>query len=89
MAAPKKKTKADLEREAREAMTAWIRRSIEEGRGKSMFQDPTPEMDRMHGPMCRCGVPRKAPGISKHMDDDGRCTVHPDRAPQPWVRGAG
>lgn len=84
MAAPKKKTKADLEREAREAMIARIRLSIEARRGKSMFDD-TPS--RMHGPMCRCGIPRKAPGISMYVNDDGRCTVHPDRPPVIWVRG--
>lgn len=86
MAKPKKKTKADLEAEAREAMVARVRLSVEERRGKSMFDDAN---DRMHGAMCRCGVPRKAPGISKHVNDDGLCTVHPDRPPQPWVKGAG
>lgn len=64
-----------------------IRASVVAGRGKSMFDDPTPEMNRLHGPMCRCGVPRKPPGISRHVNDDGRCTVHSDQPPQPWVRG--
>lgn len=66
-----------------------IRASAADGRGRSMFDDPTPEMDRLHGPMCRCGVPRKPAGTSKHVDDDGKCTVHPDAPAQPWVRGAG
>ena len=64
-----------------------IRKSAEASRGRSMFDNPTPDMDRFHGAMCRCGVPRKASGISKHVNDDGLCTVHPDRSPQPWVEG--
>lgn len=66
-----------------------IRASVEEGRGRSMFDNPTPEMNRMHGVQCRCGVPRKPPGISKHVDDDGLCFVHPEQPPQQWTRGAG
>jgi hypothetical protein len=90
MAVKKGPTKAELEAKAREEMAKRIRVSVEEGRGKSMFDvDDSTDMDRMHGPMCRCGVPRKPPGISKHVNDDGRCTVHPDREPQPWTRGAG
>lgn len=68
---------------------AEIRASVEAGRGRSMFDDATEDMDRFHGPMCRCGVPRKPSGISRHVNDDGLCTVHPDRPPQPWVRGVG
>lgn len=69
-----------------------IRLSAEATRGRSMF-DPadgnTTDMDRFHGAMCRCGVDRKPPGISRMVNDDGLCTVHPDVAPQKWVRGAG
>lgn len=69
---------------------AEIRASAEASRGRSMF-DPadgnTTDLDRFHGAMCRCGVDRKPPGISKHVNDDGLCTVHPDRPPQKWVRG--
>lgn len=82
--ASKKKSAGQLAPER----VAEIRESVARGRGRSMFDDPTPDMDRFHGPMCRCGVPRKPSGISKHVDDDGLCTVHPDGAPQPWVRGA-
>lgn len=85
MAARKGPTKAEIEAEARKAMISRIRASVADGRGKSMFDDA---VGVSHGPMCRCGVPRKPPGISKHVSDDGRCTVHPDRAPQPWTRGA-
>jgi hypothetical protein len=76
-------------RDARQEMTERIRQSIEEGRGRSMFDtdDPT-DLDRFHGAMCRCGVPRKPAGISRHVADDGLCTVHPDRPAQPWVLGA-
>jgi hypothetical protein len=66
-----------------------IRASVEAGRGLSMFDNPTPEMERMHGVQCRCGVPRKPGGISKHVDDDGICPAHPDKPPQSWTRGAG
>lgn len=66
-----------------------IAASAHSGRGKSMFDNPTDDMNRFHRSTCRCGVPRKPPGISKHVDDDGLCTVHPDRPPQPWTRGAG
>lgn len=65
-----------------------IRQSAEASRGRSMFDDPTPDMDRFHGPMCRCGIHRKGPGLAAHSNDDGKCTVHPDRQPQPYVRGA-
>lgn len=86
MAARKKApTKAELEARKREEMILRVRASVEERRGKSMFDNA----GASHGPMCRCGVPRKPPGISKHVNDDGRCTVHPDRPPQPWTRGAG
>lgn len=64
-----------------------IRASARSGRGKSMFADPTPEMDRLHGPMCRCGVHRKPSGLAKHVVDDGHCTIHPDKDPEPYVRG--
>lgn len=68
---------------------AEIRLSVQESHGRSMFAEPTPDMNRFHAAMCRCGVHRKPAGISKHVNDDGRCTVHPERAPQPYVRGAG
>lgn len=61
---------------------ASIRESTEEGRGRSMFEDAEP------APMCRCGVPRKPPGVMRYVDDDGLCVVHPDKPPQPWTRGA-
>lgn len=61
-----------------------IRQSVEEGRGKSMFASESAAF----GPQCRCGVPRKPPGIMKHVNDDGLCIVHPDAPPQPWTRGA-
>lgn len=77
-------TKAELAAVAREEMILRVRRSVAEGRGKSMF-DGAPAS---HGPQCRCGVPRKPPGISKHVNDDGMCIVHPEREPQPYVRGA-
>lgn len=64
---------------------ARIKESVEAGRGKSMFDSET----QRHGAMCRCGVPRKPPGIMKHVNDDGLCVVHPDKPPQPWTRGAG
>lgn len=69
-----------------------IRLSAEATRGRSMFDPPggvTDDLDRFHGAMCRCGVARKPPGISAKVNDDGLCTVHPDKPPQPWVRGAG
>jgi hypothetical protein len=50
-------TKAELEAIARQAMIERVRASVEEGRGKSMFEGA-----ERHGPMCRCGVPRKPPG---------------------------
>jgi hypothetical protein len=84
MAAKKGPTKEQRAAEERRKMIERVRASVEERRGKSMFDGATAS----HGPMCRCGVPRKPPGISKHVDDDGRCTVHPDRPPQPWVQGA-
>lgn len=59
-----------------------IRASVASGRHKSMFDDPTPDMERFHGPMCRCGLFRKPAGLAKHVIDDGRCTAHPDREPQ-------
>lgn len=62
-----------------------IRASVAEGRGKSMFAEGG---IRLFGPNCRCGVPRKPPGIMRHVDDDGLCVVHPDALPQPWTRGA-
>ena len=70
-------------------LAAQIKASADATRGKSMFdvEDAT-NLDRFHGAMSRCGVPRKPPGISKHMDDDGLCVVHPDNPPQPWTRGA-
>jgi len=77
-------TKAELEARAREEMILRVRASVAAGRGKSMFDDPPAS----HGAMCRCGVPRKPAGISRHVNDDGLCTVHPDRPPQPWVLGA-
>lgn len=40
------------------------------------------------GPTCRCGVPRKPSGLSKHVNDDGKCTVHPNKPPEPYVPGA-
>jgi hypothetical protein len=67
---------------------AEIRLSVAESRGRSMFADPTPDMDRFHGAMCRCGVHRKPKGLAVHSADDGMCTVHPERQPQPYVRGA-
>lgn len=75
--------------EIRPARLAEIRESVAAGRGKSMFADPTPEMNRMHGAMCRCGVHRKPSGLARHVIDDGKCTVHPDGVPEPYVRGAG
>lgn len=81
-------TKAELEALARQEMIVRVRASVAESRGRSMFDDPDGSLDRMHGPMCRCGVPRKPPGTSRHVNDDGRCAVHPDRGPQPWTRGA-
>lgn len=71
-------------------LKASIRASAEAGRGKSMFDggDDSTDLDRFHGAMCRCGVPRKPPGLAKHMNDDGRCAVHPDAPPQRWTRGA-
>lgn len=66
-----------------------IRLSVEEGRGKSMFpSDPAEDMP-LFGAQCRCGVPRKPGNISKHVNDDGLCIVHPDQPVQPWTRGAG
>lgn len=67
-------------------LRAAIAVSVEEGRGKSMFDSASP---RMHGAMCRCGVPRKPPGLAKHVADDGLCPVHPGQPPQRWSRGAG
>jgi hypothetical protein len=64
-----------------------IRQSARARRGRSMFADPTPEMNRLHAPMCRCGVHRKPAGLSAHVQDDGKCTVHPDRPAEPYVRG--
>lgn len=64
-----------------------IRASVRSGVGRSMFADPTPEMNRMHGPMCRCGVARKPSGLSRHAADDGRCTIHPEKRPEPYVPG--
>lgn len=64
-----------------------IRASVRAGQGKSMFADPTPEMNRLHRSMCRCGVHRKPAGLAKHVVDDGKCTVHPDELPEPYVRG--
>jgi hypothetical protein len=66
---------------------AEIRQSVEAGRGRSMFASPTPEMNRLHGPMCRCGVHRKPSGLAREVADDGRCTVHPDAPVEPYVRG--
>lgn len=75
-----------------EERKAEIRASAEATRGRSMF-DPadgvTDDLDRFHGAQCRCGVPRKPPGISRHVNDDGLCVVHPEVPPQKWVRGAG
>lgn len=62
-----------------------IRESVEAGRGKSMFDGAN---SKTHAAMCRCGVPRKPPGISKHINDDGLCPVHPEAPPQRWTRGA-
>lgn len=76
-------------RSDKDEMITRVRASIEAGKGRSMFDNPTPAMNRLHAAMCRCGVPRKPSGISKHVNDDGLCTVHPDRPAQPWVRGAG
>lgn len=84
MVVKKGPTKAEREAAARQAMTERIRKSVEAGRGKSMFDGEIAS----HGPQCRCGVPRKPPGISRHVNDDGLCVVHPDRPPQPWTRGA-
>jgi len=67
-----------------DSVKAAIRASVAEGRGKSMFDTDS----KLFGPNCRCGVPRKPPGIMKHVDDDGLCVVHPDMPPQPWTRGA-
>lgn len=85
MAAKKGPTKAELEAKAREEMIVRVRASVEAGRGKSMFDGVTSSF----GPMCRCGVYRKPPGLTRHVVDDGLCTVHPDKAAQPYVRGAG
>lgn len=60
-----------------------IKESTEAGRGRSMFDDAA-----AFGPMCRCGVPRKPPGLAKYVKDDGMCVVHPDKPPQSWTRGA-
>jgi hypothetical protein len=81
--AAKKKGQASISPER----LAEIRASVESGRGRSMFDDPTPAMNRFHGPMCRCGVHRKGPGLARHSADDGRCTVHPEARPEPYVRG--
>jgi hypothetical protein len=62
-----------------------IRQSVAEGRGRSMFDIDS----HKHAAMCRCGVPRKPPGIMKLVNDDGLCVVHPDKPPQRWTRGAG
>jgi hypothetical protein len=67
-----------------EERKAEIRASADETRGRSMFDGETPGF----GPQCRCGVPRKPPGLAKHVQDDGMCVVHPDKPPQPWTRGA-
>lgn len=48
--------------------------------------DPATEMP-MFGAQCRCGVPRKPPGLAKHVIDDGKCIVHPDKPPEPYVPG--
>lgn len=66
---------------------AEIRESVEAGRHRSMFSDPTPDMNRFHGPMCRCGVPRKPSGISRYVNDDGKCVIHAEELPEPYVRG--
>ncbi len=90
MAAKKGPTKAELELKARDEMIARVRVSVEAGRGKSMFEtDDRETLDRFHGPMCRCGVRRKPGGLSLHVVDDGLCTVHPDKAAQPFVPGIG
>lgn len=67
---------------------AEIRELADASRGRSMFPDDPEEPLPMFGAQCRCGVPRKPPGIMRHVDDDGRCVVHPDVPPQPWTRGA-
>ncbi len=72
-----------------ERVAARIRASVESGRGKSMFPDDPAAVMPLFGAQCRCGVPRKPPGIMKHVNDDGLCIAHPDRPPQPWTRGAG
>lgn len=59
-----------------------IRAGIEATRGRSMFAGSAPAVQ------CRCGVPRKPPGISKYVNDDGKCLVHPDREPERYTRGA-
>ncbi len=41
------------------------------------------------GPTCRCGVHRKPAGLTKHVIDDGKCIVHPDKPAEKYVRGAG
>lgn len=79
MAKGKRKSSGQLSPE----IVKRIRDSVEQGRGKSMFDQES----RMFGPNCRCGVPRKPPGIMKYVDDDGLCVVHPDKPPQPWTRG--
>lgn len=90
MAAKKGPTKAELEALARQEMILRVRASVEAGRGKSMFETDDPEtLNRFHGAMCRCGVRRKPGGLSRFVVDDGLCTVHPGRAAQPFVPGAG
>lgn len=83
--AAKKQDKAAISPERLEE----IRLSALAGRHKSMFDDPTPDMDRFHGPTCRCGVRRKPPGLAKHVVDDGKCVIHTDKPPEPYVPGAG
>lgn len=65
-----------------------IRDSVIAGRGKSMFREPGEPMP-LFGAQCRCGINRKPAGLAKHVEDDGLCIVHPEKPPQPWVRGAG
>lgn len=66
-----------------------IRDSVTAGRGRSMFPEDPDEPMPMFGAQCRCGINRKPAGLAKHVQDDGLCIVHPDKPPQPWVRGAG
>lgn len=62
-----------------EGVVERIRASIREPRDDAWYDSLQP--------MCRCGLRRKPGGLSKHVDDDGQCFVHPGRPPEPYVPG--